>query len=133
MPRGLRAAYNAASCGPVAQRLEQGTHNPLVQGSNPCGPTIFLRWLWRFAVPTPQPGLRAWHGTALPILQAFITPLLSYTFPKLLARKGLRIAERWSFPEGHRTLTSRSWVNWVTGALHGVRTVHRAGVVRVGQ
>jgi hypothetical protein len=25
--------------GPVAQRLEQGTHNPLVQGSNPCGPT----------------------------------------------------------------------------------------------
>lgn len=26
--------------GPVAQRLEQWTHNPLVQGSNPCGPTI---------------------------------------------------------------------------------------------
>ena len=26
-------------CGPVAQRLEQGTHNPLVRGSNPCGPT----------------------------------------------------------------------------------------------
>jgi hypothetical protein len=25
--------------GPVAQRLEQWTHNPLVQGSNPCGPT----------------------------------------------------------------------------------------------
>src|SRR5215831_10773495 len=29
--------------GPVAQRLEQRTHNPLVQGSNPCGPTIFSR------------------------------------------------------------------------------------------
>jgi uncharacterized protein len=27
--------------GPVAQRLEQGTHNPLVVGSNPTGPTIF--------------------------------------------------------------------------------------------
>ncbi len=27
--------------GPVAQRLEQGTHNPLVLGSNPSGPTIF--------------------------------------------------------------------------------------------
>jgi hypothetical protein len=27
--------------GPVAQRLEQGTHNPLVGGSNPSGPTIF--------------------------------------------------------------------------------------------
>ena len=25
--------------GPVAQRSEQRTHNPLVQGSNPCGPT----------------------------------------------------------------------------------------------
>ena len=25
--------------GPVAQRLEQGTHNPLVVGSNPTGPT----------------------------------------------------------------------------------------------
>ena len=25
--------------GPVAQRLEQGTHNPLVVGSNPSGPT----------------------------------------------------------------------------------------------
>ena len=28
--------------GPLAQRLEQGTHNPLVRGSNPRGPTIFL-------------------------------------------------------------------------------------------
>ena len=28
------------SKGPVAQRLEQGTHNPLVGGSNPSGPTI---------------------------------------------------------------------------------------------
>jgi hypothetical protein len=26
--------------GPVAQRSEQGTHNPLVGGSNPSGPTI---------------------------------------------------------------------------------------------
>ncbi len=26
--------------GPVAQRLEQGTHNPLVVGSNPTGPTF---------------------------------------------------------------------------------------------
>jgi hypothetical protein len=30
------AAYKA---GPLAQRLEQGTHNPLVGGSNPSGPT----------------------------------------------------------------------------------------------
>src|SRR5215471_2884062 len=26
-------------CGPLAQRLEQWTHNPLVPGSNPGGPT----------------------------------------------------------------------------------------------
>jgi hypothetical protein len=26
--------------GAVAQRLEQGTHNPLVVGSNPTGPTM---------------------------------------------------------------------------------------------
>ena len=29
--------------GPVAQRLEQGTHNPLVVGSNPTGPTFTIR------------------------------------------------------------------------------------------
>src|SRR3954452_20773191 len=28
--------------GPVAQRLEQGTHNPLVPGSNPGGPSLRL-------------------------------------------------------------------------------------------
>src|SRR6266496_3649532 len=30
-------------CGPVAQRLEQGTHNPLVPGSNPGGPILHAR------------------------------------------------------------------------------------------
>ena len=29
----------SAPIGPVAQRLEQWTHNPLVAGSNPAGPT----------------------------------------------------------------------------------------------
>ena len=29
-----------ATRGPVAQRLEQGTHNPLVPGSNPGGPSF---------------------------------------------------------------------------------------------
>ena len=28
--------------GPIAQRLEQRTHNPLVPGSNPGGPTTTL-------------------------------------------------------------------------------------------
>jgi hypothetical protein len=35
----VEAESLASKAGPVAQRLEQGTHNPLVRGSNPCGPT----------------------------------------------------------------------------------------------
>ena len=34
---------NSAPEGPVAQRLEQSTHNALVGGSNPSGPTNELR------------------------------------------------------------------------------------------
>ncbi len=34
------AARRGDAHGPVAQRLEQGTHNPLVAGSNPAGPTL---------------------------------------------------------------------------------------------
>jgi hypothetical protein len=36
-----------ALVGPVAQRLEQRTHNPLVPGSNPGGPTI---WFHEFSI-----------------------------------------------------------------------------------
>ena len=36
--------------GPVAQRSEQGTHNPLVVGSNPTGPT-FTTFAWRAFFP----------------------------------------------------------------------------------
>ena len=32
-------SWQTPRLGPVAQRLEQGTHNPLVGGSNPSGPT----------------------------------------------------------------------------------------------
>ena len=39
----LVACGRLTSEGPVAQRLEQGTHNPLVRGSNPCGPTNAFR------------------------------------------------------------------------------------------
>ena len=35
----MRNKIRNALHGPVAQRLEQGTHNPLVAGSNPAGPT----------------------------------------------------------------------------------------------
>ena len=39
----VRAKLRHPHAGPIAQRLEQRTHNPLVQGSNPCGPTIQSR------------------------------------------------------------------------------------------
>ena len=41
--RSIRADMPLA--GPIAQRLEQRTHNPLVHGSNPCGPTNSFRLL----------------------------------------------------------------------------------------
>lgn len=40
--------------GPIAQRLEQWTHNPLVVGSNPTGPT-------RWRTPRPRAGA-SWSG-----------------------------------------------------------------------
>src|SRR5947199_8077358 len=47
----MRSSWSRAICcdlvpqksGPVAQRLEQGTHNPLVPGSNPGGPILHAR------------------------------------------------------------------------------------------
>ena len=35
--------FNKLNKGPVAQGLEQGTHNPLVVGSKPTGPTKFKK------------------------------------------------------------------------------------------
>ncbi len=35
----LHSAITVSPCAPVAQRLEQQTHNLLVRGSNPCGGT----------------------------------------------------------------------------------------------
>src|SRR6266404_2174426 len=37
----------SARHGPVAQRLEQGTHNPLVPGSNPGGPSLRFGAKWK--------------------------------------------------------------------------------------
>ena len=38
-PGPVRIRMTTAISGPLAQRLEQRTHNPLVPGSNPGGPT----------------------------------------------------------------------------------------------
>src|SRR6266849_3933541 len=42
-PPGTCAVLDWSPDGPLAQRLEQWTHNPLVPGSNPGGPTRFNR------------------------------------------------------------------------------------------
>jgi hypothetical protein len=39
-PDRVRQVNSTPILGPIAQRLEQRTHNPLVLGSNPSGPTI---------------------------------------------------------------------------------------------
>lgn len=41
--------FRRSGPGPVAQRLEQGTHNPLVVGSNPTGPTFWRKKRVRMA------------------------------------------------------------------------------------
>jgi hypothetical protein len=49
--------------GPVAQRLEQGTHNPLVGGSNPSGPTKIddpTRFVFRLAFQYPADDRTKW-------------------------------------------------------------------------
>lgn len=65
-------AHVAAPRAPVAQRSEQGTHNPLVAGSNPAGSTP----------PLPRSLLDQWGGEP---------PLLIGTF---IAGK---IMEHWGF------------------------------------
>ena len=39
--RNAGKMFFASLVGPIAQRLEQATHNRLVTGSNPVGPTTF--------------------------------------------------------------------------------------------
>lgn len=43
-----------------AQRLEQRTHNPLVQGSNPCGPTIVVYYYITTTYITSRRSVRRW-------------------------------------------------------------------------
>ena len=91
--------------GPVAQRLEQGTHNPLVGGSNPSGPTS-LRPLWRasarhasplLARRANRPALQSGYAKARfrfsmasSISWRFLKPTVTASTPAL--RKAKRIA-----------------------------------------
>ena len=71
--------------GPIAQRLEQRTHNPLVPGSNPGGPTKSLRcngqpacgWFqvaWAVRGPSPSDSLRSRGSAVLPIHRILVGP-----------------------------------------------------------
>ena len=42
LDRSKQIHYNPRSAGPLAQWLEQATHNRLVAGSNPAGATKFI-------------------------------------------------------------------------------------------
>jgi SAM-dependent methyltransferase len=44
-------------------------------------------------------------------------PVLSATLPRVLQRRGLRVAERWGFPADGLTATSRKWVNRVCALM----------------
>lgn len=50
---GIKSCSGRQDSGPVVQRLEQWTHNPLVVGSNPSGPIInsLICKALRFTIP----------------------------------------------------------------------------------
>jgi hypothetical protein len=72
-----RCEVISVGSGPVAQRLEQWTHNPLVQGSNPCGPTkIYLLQSLRPMSPITQSAIDGGPGRSRTADQQFRKLLL---------------------------------------------------------
>jgi hypothetical protein len=61
--------------GPVAQRLEQGTHNPLVPGSNPGGPTP--KAFRGFDGPPLGKRIRAVRNESFSTMKAFFSIMLA--------------------------------------------------------
>jgi hypothetical protein len=83
-------------CAPVAQRLEQQTHNLLVRGSNPCGGTKYLVSVLTFTpsefffASTSKPTMaRRWRdSTGLPFAICIASlPLESNHFSRLALPK----------------------------------------------
>ena len=69
--------------GPVAQRLEQGTHNPLVGGSNPSGPTKTPSSMNSSANKVPEtPCLTGLRTAFLRALKSLLPGSLSYLLPR---------------------------------------------------
>lgn len=113
--------------GPVAQRSEQGTHNPLVVGSNPTGPT-FMTFAWRSFFPLgkfPQIDVRRFeprrpHHLMATRQMAPITPVkpvyaekTSESLDSLLGRHGIRA---W---KGHTHLFRPSQPSLARRVRHG--------------
>ena len=76
--QNLRPPFVVYGCpGPVAQRLEQRTHNPLVVGSNPTGPTSTRRNLLRSI--TCGTALGKWDATSPPHQDVMTAPHSPFT------------------------------------------------------
>ena len=86
----------AGGFGPIAQRLEQATHNRLVTGSNPVGPTI----------PCPAAGRQSERGPPgrrdFPAPSARVSPSRDYLLGPIdgLFRRRLRCVRDRSVPAG---------------------------------
>src|SRR6185312_15508104 len=76
--------------GPVAQRLEQQTHNLLVAGSNPAGPTTVAHR--SFAAAQLRISARGSNAAKAPQVQILPGPPLSLTGPSPLRSSGFRLA-----------------------------------------
>ena len=74
-------------CGPVAQWLEQGTHNPLVGGSNPSRPTILVFNVLQ----TNQSAAGAMHDTPFALVGVLLLRLPEKQGLYLLPNKGQRV------------------------------------------
>ena len=71
--------------GPIAQRLEQATHNRLVVGSIPTGPTNYWRLPFPFHLQNPYPGFVCWIFTELSTFRPLTTQI--YSCPRILCRR----------------------------------------------
>jgi hypothetical protein len=84
--------------GPIAQRLEQGTHNPLVPGSNPGGPIQFRISDGRF-----RKGRREIEDQIADVQGSFLRAIFALTLPPLItiaALQGSRPISRASASNG---------------------------------
>src|SRR5260370_37751356 len=87
---GIKVSLLLCVCyvGPVAQRLEQRTHNPLVPGSNPGGPTTgFSRLTCLLALRLPAIG-----GCSVQAFRIFTVPSFFFlVFLNILFSAAVRI------------------------------------------